>query len=95
MWHINKNPEERNQRRNTNHLYKVMTVPTSLNESETKILSQKDYSSLTAAELVYLRSVKGCTRLDCFHNEDIGQELNVTPIIANIDSYSKHWENIY
>jgi hypothetical protein len=56
-----------------------MTVLTLMNGSETKILNQKDYSSLTAAEMVYLRSVKGCTILDCFHNEDIGHELNVTP----------------
>jgi hypothetical protein len=47
-------------------------MPTILNGSEIKILNQKDYSSLTAAEMVYLRSVKGCTRLDCFHNEDNG-----------------------
>jgi len=34
--------------------------------------------------------VKGCIQLDCFHNEDIIQELNVTPIIANIDS-NRQW----
>jgi len=64
-------------------------------EVKQKILNQKDYSSLTAAEIVYLRSVKGCTSLDCFHNEDIEQELNVTPITANINNYRKRWENIY
>jgi hypothetical protein len=41
--------------------------------------------------MVYLSSVKGCTRPDCFHSEDIRQELNVTPIIANTDSYRKGW----
>jgi hypothetical protein len=54
-------------------------VPTLRNGSETKILNQKDFTSVTAAEMVYLRSVKGCTRLDCFHNEDIGQELMSHP----------------
>jgi len=38
--------------------------------------------------MVYLRSVKGCTILDCIHDEDIGQELNVTRIIG---SYRKQW----
>jgi hypothetical protein len=41
--------------------------------------------------MVYLRSVKGCTRLDCIHDEDIRQELNITHIIANIDSYRNQW----
>jgi hypothetical protein len=41
--------------------------------------------------MVYLRSVKGCTSLDCIHDEDIGQELNITHIIANIDSYREQW----
>jgi len=80
------NLEKRKQRRNTNQFYKMMTVPTLLNGTETKILNQKDYSLLTAEEMVYLRSVKGCTRLDCFHSEDTGQELNVTLIISNINS---------
>ena len=34
-------------------------------------------------------SVKGCTRLDCFRNEDVRQKLNVIPITENINSYSK------
>jgi hypothetical protein len=43
--------------------------------------------------MVYLRSVKGCTRLDCFHNEDNGWKLNVTHIFANTDSYRKRESN--
>jgi hypothetical protein len=39
--------------------------------------------------MVYLRSVKGCTRPDCFPSENIGQGLNVTPITAYIYSYRK------
>ena len=41
--------------------------------------------------MVYLRSVKGCSRLDCIPDEDIRQELNITHIMANIDSYRKQW----
>jgi len=55
MWHINKNLEKWNQRRNTNQFHMMMTVPTLLNGSETKILNQKDYRLLTAEEMVYLR----------------------------------------
>jgi hypothetical protein len=64
-------------------------VPTLLYRSETWVLNQKDYSILTAVQMVYLRSVKGCIQLDCFHNEDIRQEQNITPIIANTDSYKQ------
>jgi hypothetical protein len=42
--------------------------------------------------MVCLRSVKGCTGLDCLHDEDIRQELNISPITANTDSYRKQWE---
>jgi hypothetical protein len=34
---------------------------------------------------------KGCTSLDCCYSEDFRLELNITPIIANIDSYRKCW----
>jgi hypothetical protein len=71
--------------------YRVMAVPPCLYSGETWILNQKDDSSLTAADFAYLNSVRGCTRLDCFHNEDIRQELNVIPIMANIYGYRKCW----
>jgi len=41
--------------------------------------------------MVYLRSVQGCTGLDCFRTENIRQELDVTPTNANIVSYRKMW----
>lgn len=72
--------------------YKVISVPTLLYGIETWVRSQEDYTSRTGAEVVYLRSLKGCTRLDCFHSEGIRQKLSVTLIIANIASYRKWWE---
>lgn len=65
-----------------------MTVPTVLFSIETWVLKQKHCISLTAAEMYYLRSVRGCTR-HYLCSKDIRQELNVTPIFANIDSYRK------
>jgi hypothetical protein len=55
--------------------YRVMAVPT--HGGEAWVLNQKDDSSLTAAVMVYLRSVESCTRLDCFCNEGIKQELSL------------------
>jgi hypothetical protein len=47
------------------------------------------YSSITTAEISYLRSIKGCSRLDCLCNEDTRQEVNVIPITGNIDIYTE------
>jgi hypothetical protein len=57
----------------------------------------KDYSTLNAAGMVYLKSVKGCTRLNCFRSEGISirKALNVTHMIANINSHRNIWrENL-
>jgi len=53
----------------------------------------KDYSTLNAAGMVHLKSVKGCTGLNCFHSDgaSIRKALNVTHMTANIDSYRKLW----
>ena len=58
---------------------------------EKRELSQKIYGSVITAQTAYLRSVKGCTRLDCFQNEYIRHELKVITMTENIDSYSKRW----
>ena len=39
---------------------------------------------VTATEMVCLRSLQGCTGLDCSCSEDIRRELKVTPMLANI-----------
>jgi hypothetical protein len=36
------------------------------------------------AEMKYLRTVKGCTRLDEIRNEDIINELGISPLSENI-----------
>jgi hypothetical protein len=52
-------------------------------------MNQKENSSIKSAEMVYLRSVKGCTRPDCFPSENTGQGLKVTPVTSNIYIYRK------
>jgi hypothetical protein len=51
----------------------------------------KDCSTLNAAGMVYLKPVKGCTGLNCLRSVDIRKSLNVTHMIANIDSNSERW----
>jgi hypothetical protein len=40
----------------------------------------------------YLRTVKGCTRLDQIRNEDIRNELGISPLSKQIIEYRKKWE---
>jgi hypothetical protein len=40
----------------------------------------RDWNRIQAAEMKYLRTVKGCTRLDQIRNEDIRIELGFSPL---------------
>jgi hypothetical protein len=44
----------------------------------------RDWNRIQAAEIKYLRTVKGCTRLDQIRNEDIRNELGISPLSENI-----------
>jgi hypothetical protein len=48
-----------------------MAVPALLYGSETWTPIKRDWNRIQAAEMKYLRTVKGCTRLDQIRNEDI------------------------
>jgi hypothetical protein len=40
----------------------------------------------------YLRTVKGCTRLDQIRNEDIRNELGISPLSEKITEYRIKWK---
>jgi hypothetical protein len=42
----------------------------------------------------YLRTVKGCTRLDQIRNEDIRSELGIFPLSEKIIKYRNKWKHI-
>jgi hypothetical protein len=44
----------------------------------------RDWNTIQAAEIKYLRTVKGCTRLDQIRNEDIRNELGISPLSEKI-----------
>jgi hypothetical protein len=48
-----------------------MAVPVLLYDSETWTLRKRDWNRIEDAEMKYLRTVKGCTKLDQVRNEDI------------------------
>jgi hypothetical protein len=56
--------------------YKIMALPVLLYGSETSAIKTKDMSKIQATEIRYLRSVKGCTKLDHIKNEDIRKKLD-------------------
>lgn len=59
--------------------------------SETCILRCKSISKIQAAEMMFLRSVKGCTRLDGKRNDSIRQDFNSLTIEDKINQYHKEW----
>ena len=52
-------------------VYKVVARPSLLYGTETWVTTKRDMTHLEAAEMHFLRSVKGCTRLDKIRSEVI------------------------
>ena len=70
--------------------YKVVDKPTLLYGSETWVTTTRDMTRLEAAEMRFLRNVKGYTRLDKIRIEVIRKELEISGIQ---DAISKHKQN--
>ena len=60
--------------------YKVVARPSLLYGSETWVTTKRDMTGLEAAEMRFLRSVTGCTRLDKIRSEFIRKELEISAI---------------
>jgi hypothetical protein len=61
-----------------------MAVPLLLYGSETWTPRKRDRNRFQAAEMKYLRTLKGCTRLDQIRNEDIRNELGISPLSEKV-----------
>jgi hypothetical protein len=48
---------------------------------------KRDWNRIQEAEMKYLRTVKGCTRLDQITNEDMRNELGISPLSEIITEY--------
>jgi hypothetical protein len=48
-----------------------------------------DWKRIQRAQMKYLRTVKGCTRLDQIRNVDIRNEMGISPLSENI--ICKEW----
>ena len=73
--------------------YKVVARPSLLYGSETWVTTKRDMTRLQAAEMRFLRSVTGYTRLDKIRSEDIRQELEISAIQDLRLKYKQNWIN--
>jgi hypothetical protein len=65
--------------------YKVVVRPSLLYGSETWVTMKRDMTCLEAAEMHFLRSVTGYTRLDKIRSEVIRKELEISGIQTKLD----------
>jgi hypothetical protein len=68
-----------------------MAVPVLMYGSEVWTIKKKDISRIQSAEMKFLRSVKGCTRMDHIRNEEIRTELEIYAIQDKITEYRIRW----
>jgi hypothetical protein len=47
-------------------------------------LKKRDWNRIQAAEMKYLITVKGCTKIDQLRNEDTRNELGIPPLNEKI-----------
>jgi hypothetical protein len=55
-------------------------------------LRKRDWNRIQAAEMKYLRTIKGCTRLDQIRNEDVRNELGISPLSEKVTEYKNKWK---
>jgi hypothetical protein len=61
--------------------------------SETWVTTKRDMTRLEAAEMRFLRSVKGYTKLDKIRSEVIRKELEISGIKAVRSKHKQNWIN--
>ena len=88
---INRSLKDKVRKETKLKLYKTMAVPMLLYGSETWVESKAEKSRIQAAEMRFLRRVKGCTRLDRFRNDDIRRELDIFSINRKIADNRRNW----
>jgi hypothetical protein len=73
--------------------YEVVARPTLLYGSETWVTTKRDMTRLEAAEMRFLRNVKGYKRLCKIRSEVIRKELEISGIQDVRSKYKQNWIN--
>jgi len=72
---------------------KVVARPTLLYGCETWVTTKRDMTRLEVAEIRFLSSVKGYTRLDKIRSEVVRKELEISGIQDVRSKYKQNWMN--
>jgi len=70
--------------------YEVVARPSLLYGSETWVTTKRDMTGLDAAEMRFLRSVTGYTRLDKIRSEVVRKELEISGIQYMRNKYKQN-----
>jgi hypothetical protein len=73
--------------------YTVVARPTVLYGSETWVTTKRDMTGLETAEMRFLRSIKGYTRLHKIRSDVIRKELEISGIQDVRAKYKQNWIN--
>jgi hypothetical protein len=73
--------------------YKFVARPTILYGSETWVTTKRDMTGLEGAEMRFIRSVEGYTRLDKIRSEVIGKEQEISGMQVVRAKYKQNWIN--
>jgi hypothetical protein len=88
---IRRNLKKKTRRDTQLKFYKTMLVPVLMYGSEARTIKKKGISRIQSAEMKFLRSVKGCTRIDHIRNAEIRTELEIYAIQDKITEYRIRW----
>jgi hypothetical protein len=66
-------------------------VPILIYGSEAWVLSKREESKIQSSEMLFLRSVKGCSRIYRIKNDDIRQELSIFTLKDKIKDNKVRW----
>jgi hypothetical protein len=72
-----------------------MAIPVHLYGCETWTLKKTDWNRIQAAEMKYLRTLKGCNKIDQLINEDIRNQFRIPPLYKQMTEYRDNGKYIY
>jgi hypothetical protein len=72
-------------------VYNTLALPTLLHDSENWTIKARDATRVTATEMKYRRRTAGHTGTDDKTNTDIAKELNITPVLDNLQDCKTKW----
>jgi hypothetical protein len=72
--------------------YKFMAIPVLSYGCQIWMVMKRGWNRIQAAEIKYLRTVKGCTKIHQLRNEEIRNELGIPPLYDKITEYRDKWK---